>query len=175
MVNQRYKIVRGMKYIDTFPEEWINDEHKDCGPHNCLNCLSFGTYKAVFIGYCVNCADTHDLKRGNGMLEPVVELGGDEDTSMWNTYMQNIDMVELVNMNPSWIEDISREILLRHAGERSLNDMQEDISRYILMHNSADLESRTDFTIEYDDTDDETDDDMPELEYDDPIPLAENI
>ena len=45
----------GIIYIGTFPPEWIKTHANDeTGPKECPNCASYGSYKDVFIGYCLN-------------------------------------------------------------------------------------------------------------------------
>ena len=46
----------GIYYAPTFPEEWALNHLPKTGPHECLDCLYYGTYKGIFIDYCMNCA-----------------------------------------------------------------------------------------------------------------------
>ena len=65
-----YKIRNNIKYIATFPDEWIRDNNTETGPKNCLHCASYGTYKGIFLGYCGNCAkfEYNDYSHGNGFV-----------------------------------------------------------------------------------------------------------
>ena len=45
----------GIYYAPTFPEEWALNHLPKTGPHECLDCLYYGTYKGIFINYCMNC------------------------------------------------------------------------------------------------------------------------
>lgn len=46
----------GIYYASSFPKEWALSHLPETGPHECLNCLYYGTYKGIFIDYCLNCA-----------------------------------------------------------------------------------------------------------------------
>lgn len=75
------------------------------GKHGCNNCKYFGYYNGVFIGYCLNCAEAFEYKRGNGMLEPGLELDETmvafdltnykKENSMWNTYLKDVSLNEI--------------------------------------------------------------------------------
>lgn len=77
------------------------------GPQDCDNCKYFGYYNGVFIGYCLNCADELEYKRGNGMtpIGPGVELDETmvafdltnykKENSMWNTYLKDVNLNEI--------------------------------------------------------------------------------
>lgn len=57
----------GYKYVDTFPRDWLENEHPKCGPVNCSNCRTYGSINGIFVGYCLNCAcSDFKGKRGNG-------------------------------------------------------------------------------------------------------------
>jgi hypothetical protein len=46
----------GIYYASSFPTEWALNHLPKTGPHECLDCLYYGTYKGIFIDYCLNCA-----------------------------------------------------------------------------------------------------------------------
>jgi hypothetical protein len=46
----------GIYYASSFPEEWALNHLPKTGPHECLDCLYYGTYKGIFTEYCVNCS-----------------------------------------------------------------------------------------------------------------------
>jgi len=47
----------GIYYANSFQEEWALNHLPKTGPHECLNCLYYGTYKGIFIEYCLNCSN----------------------------------------------------------------------------------------------------------------------
>jgi hypothetical protein len=46
----------GIYYSDSFKDEWALNHLPKTGPHECLDCLYHGTYKGIFVDYCMNCA-----------------------------------------------------------------------------------------------------------------------
>jgi len=46
----------GIYYASSFQEEWALNHLPKTGPHECLDCLYHGTYKGIFIDYCMNCS-----------------------------------------------------------------------------------------------------------------------
>ena len=46
----------GIYYANSFQDEWALNHLPKTGPHECLDCLYHGTYKGIFIDYCMNCA-----------------------------------------------------------------------------------------------------------------------
>tara|TARA_Y100000389_G_scaffold205036_1_gene262265 strand:+ start:4977 stop:5375 length:399 start_codon:yes stop_codon:yes gene_type:complete len=65
-----------VKYIKTFPENWINEDHiRHTGPCYCNNCRYHGSFKGIFLGYCLNCAEyIYNFSRGPGL--PVKDILG---------------------------------------------------------------------------------------------------
>lgn len=62
----------GIYYANSFPEEWALHHLPKTGPHECLNCLYHGTYKGIFIDYCVSCAnDEYKSERGSGINKDI--------------------------------------------------------------------------------------------------------
>lgn len=59
----------GIYYAPTFPEEWALNHLPKTGPHECLDCLYYGTYKGIFINYCMNC--TKNQYNGSRVSENV--------------------------------------------------------------------------------------------------------
>jgi hypothetical protein len=58
----------GIYYADSFQQEWALHHLPQTGPHECLNCLYYGTYNGIFIGYCLNCANNeYSGTRGNSI------------------------------------------------------------------------------------------------------------
>ena len=97
-----------LNYDCHFPVEWALDNksyvneffESKVGPKYCLNCIEFGYKNGVFIGYCANCAELLDYKRGNGLLPDGNEVCKEtfafdtsdikEENSIWNTYLKNV-------------------------------------------------------------------------------------
>ena len=67
--------IDGIQYDSCFPIEWA-ENHKTfgdeyggvypSGPVYCSNCLFYGSFNGVFVGYCFNCAMAYDYERGKG-------------------------------------------------------------------------------------------------------------
>jgi len=100
-----------VQYDIHFPLHWALDPMQlengmICGPSHCNNCLEYGSYRGVFIGYCLNCATEYGYERGNGFLTYGVECsegyGREPKNSAWNTYLKNVDL-ENVGWD-SWVE-----------------------------------------------------------------------
>ena len=108
-----YYECNGVNYDIHFPVDWackrpepdgfgITEEELDeFGHNNCLNCLDYGYYNGVVIGYCANCASLLNYTRGNGMISVGLEITSEysinnteylDENSMWNGYMQNTDL-----------------------------------------------------------------------------------
>jgi hypothetical protein len=102
-----------LKYDIHFPIEWVEDENEyisldiqsTVGPKYCNNCIEYGFYNGVFIGYCANCALLLEYSRGNGLLPTGEEVSLEtsafdltnisEENSMWNTYLLNCKKEEI--------------------------------------------------------------------------------
>jgi len=96
----QYYIYNNIKYDIHFPLEWaanpkICEDDFISGPSQCKNCFDYGSYNGVFIGYCANCAEEYDYKRGNGFISSGEEIQGDETNSVWNTYLKNVQLDEI--------------------------------------------------------------------------------
>jgi hypothetical protein len=100
-----------VQYDIHFPLHWALDPKQlendyVCGPSHCNNCLEYGSYHGVFIGYCLNCAYEYGYERGNGFLTYGVECsegyGREPKNSAWNTYLKNVDL-ENVGWH-SWVD-----------------------------------------------------------------------
>ena len=88
----QYYTYKGIHYDIAFPLFWVLYEHPDRGPHHCENCKDYGSFRGVFIMYCMNCAseyesDGYDV--GYGAINSGVEDGGnDASKTAWNTYLK---------------------------------------------------------------------------------------
>ena len=91
-------ILDNVAYDIRFPLNWALHPEKThegfiCGPSYCQNCFKYGTYKGVFIGYCLICAAVYNYERGNGFINCGEEIASTEypDTSAWNTYLYDVN------------------------------------------------------------------------------------
>ena len=98
-----FYVLNGIPYDKHFPIEWaMNPRELDndftCDPSVCKNCLNYGSYNGVFIGYCANCAQEYDYQRGNGFIESGEEFkheGFYDENSVWNTYLKYVNLDEI--------------------------------------------------------------------------------
>jgi len=110
----KYYEYNGVNYDIHFPVNWVckkpddfgisEEDLEDFGHDNCLNCLDYGYYNGVVIGYCANCASLLNYTRGNGMISVGLEMTSEysinnteysDENSMWNGYMKNIDLEQI--------------------------------------------------------------------------------
>ena len=125
-------------YAIPFPREWAMNHIPKTGPKECKNCAYYGSWRGVFIGYCMNCAvHQYHFSRGNGFYACGLEIkkrsGGrrknkldgareeeEKDTSAMNTYLKDADfnLIGDIELFPShktnalgkpWISDALRE------------------------------------------------------------------
>lgn len=105
----------GVNYDIHFPVDWASkipdhrfgitkEDLEEFGHDNCLNCLKYGYYNGVVIGYCANCARLLNYTRGNGMISIGLEITSEysinnteysDENSMWNGYMKNVDLDQI--------------------------------------------------------------------------------
>ena len=83
-------------YHASFPVEWALNED-ETGPLECLNCLYYGSYEGVIIGYCVNCAqNSFNGERGQGFIEKGIEYtnesGEVKGCRALDTYLKGVDL-----------------------------------------------------------------------------------
>jgi len=94
----KYYVINGIKYDEHFPQKWAVDHMKgtddfcyEVGPEVCFNCRYYGKIRGVFVGYCINCADEYNFKRGNGF--------GFKQTQeeMWESldYMKDVKLCQI--------------------------------------------------------------------------------
>ena len=121
MQNMQIEIIQGscqkiyqigtVQYDIHFPLHWALEPKQledgfVCGPSHCNNCLEYGSYRGVFIGYCMNCAYEYGYERGNGFLyhgvECLVGNGREAKNSVWNTYLKNVNLEDIGWT--SWVE-----------------------------------------------------------------------
>lgn len=106
-----YYECNGVNYDIHFPLVWVckrpdgfgitEEDLEDFGHDKCMNCLDYGYYNGVVIGYCANCASLLNYTRGNGMISVGLEITSEysinnteysDENSMWNGYMKNTDL-----------------------------------------------------------------------------------
>ena len=110
-----FYVFKGIAYDRHFPIEWaMNPRELDndftCGPTDCLNCLHYGSYNGVFIGYCANCAQVYDYQRGNGFIDSGEEFkheGFYDENSVWNTYLKYVNLDEIGFLSQESLSKVS--------------------------------------------------------------------
>ena len=87
-------------YAPTFPLDWAKNHLPNTGPESCNRCKTFGFWNGVFVGYCVDCAEQYDGKRGNGFIFYGEERKKEETSnSAFSTYLNDVDFSELGDRN----------------------------------------------------------------------------
>ena len=86
--------IQEITYSKYFPPGWSTSHLDGTGPHECDNCLNYGSINEVFLGYCMNCARyDYDCKRGHGFCngcEDIIEE--DFENSATHTYLKYFGM-----------------------------------------------------------------------------------
>jgi hypothetical protein len=91
-----YKTFGDFKYHLNFPDEWILNERPHTG-RQCYNCvgngdnIGYAMWRGIILGYCANCAETYDGKRGKGFLELGVEVSKLKYPSAFKLYLGTVD------------------------------------------------------------------------------------
>lgn len=112
-----YKIYNNVKYLESFPEEWIFSEiHPSL--KNCKTCLFHGKLDDVFIGYCVPCAEKYNGARGRGFYYP-------GELAVVNTFHKT---KKIGKENEKYIEKYSSEII--NARNIEIGDEKEAPSHF---------------------------------------------
>jgi len=102
--HQKIYQIGAVQYDIHFPLLWALEPIKDekgfiYGPSDCSNCLGYGSYRGVFIGYCLNCAKIYGYERGNGFITHGVECSEGDNreakNSVWNTYLKNVKLEDI--------------------------------------------------------------------------------
>ena len=143
MQNMQIEIIQGscqkiyqigtVQYDIHFPLHWALEPKQledgfVCGPSYCNNCLEYGSYRGVFIGYCLNCAYEYGYERGNGFLyhgvECLVGNGREAKNSVWNTYLKNVNL-EDIGWN-SWVEPPFVDDWVSEAEEHEVEENLEE-------------------------------------------------
>jgi hypothetical protein len=80
-----------------FPIHYATNHLSGTGPNNCNSCKKSGTWRGVFIGYCVFCArNDYNFTRGNGFYSNGLEVqeGGN---SAFDTYLKDVSLADIGN------------------------------------------------------------------------------
>jgi hypothetical protein len=89
----RYYKRNGINYINEFPHSWIH--LPTTGPESCSNCRKYGSWSSVvdpisvFVGYCKQCAEVYQFKRGVGFSYFPVEMNNRIGPSVYTMYLKN--------------------------------------------------------------------------------------
>jgi len=91
-------MIDNVAYSEHFPIEWAlrpMETHDEDGAEyiygpgtsrrHCGNCNVYGSWRGVFIGYCINCAGVYELARGNGLEDHGIDI-------TQSAYLQGIDL-----------------------------------------------------------------------------------
>lgn len=124
--NRQYYSYDGELYTKTFPKEWAENHASGTGPNDCMNCLIYGSFNGVFIGYCINCSKVIEYQgtRGRGItygielskeeltehLDSIATIDEDEGMSMtcnnvdnymsaFDSYLKGIDLNDVGDKN----------------------------------------------------------------------------
>jgi len=160
--------VLSQMYFGSFPKEWALSHIDGTGPNKCLNCYSYGMISDCFAFYCVNCAALYErYHRGYGVIDSFLETANISnyliEKSAYNTYLQNINFLNLVT-----IKDIAKyhQSLSSNSGKVNfelsydvLYRMLEDNSYSTAMLDEYELYNINypDMNATYSDADDEDD------------------
>ena len=97
-------------YDVNFPLHYALSHLEGTGPKKCGNCYAYGSWRGVFIGYCVNCASYYyDYTRGNGFLGNGIEKSSPQGVSVFDTYLKGVSLACIGNYveggNPEHVLD----------------------------------------------------------------------
>jgi len=88
-----FKTYRGFKYHSDFPDEWILDQKEGTG-RDCANCVGnpgHAICEGKIIGYCTQCAEEYEFKRGPGFIESGKERIMQDVPSVFDIYLEGLD------------------------------------------------------------------------------------
>lgn len=97
-----WKTYRGFKYHLNFPDDWILNEIEHTG-RACWNCVGtciedpipgYAMWDGIVIGYCANCAEVYEFKRGPGFIECGLENTILDVPSAFDTYLKNVVLLD---------------------------------------------------------------------------------
>jgi hypothetical protein len=131
----------GIYYANSFQDEWALNHLPKTGPHECLDCLYHGTYKGIFIDYCLNCTNNqyngsritecvdknnlslfhvlHILKKDEMIDSEIIDMINDKYDALMNVDEEFNDSdsdsyVEPVELNIEQVEQDDKPIVLNY-------------------------------------------------------------
>jgi|LakMenEpi03Aug12_release.lakeMendotaPanAssembly.Ray.scaffolds.fasta_scaffold247687_1 hypothetical protein len=88
---KNYYLYRDMHYAEQFPRNWAVVQLPKTGPE-CDECMNYGTWCGVMLGYCRKCATLYDGERGPGFVSPGVKHGN----AMNDVVLRKVGKTELL-------------------------------------------------------------------------------
>lgn len=134
-----YYFYDGDLYTETFPQDWLKSHDEDkTGPKFCVSCRINGTWNGVFIGYCPECAEKYNGKRGSGFIYGR-ECGShyDPNCNAFNTYLLGIT---LDNIGDTDFLDSKNLFSLSDDDSNSSDICELDIDKSYCIEYNDDLE-----------------------------------
>jgi len=134
---QGYKTYRGYKYHLNFPDEWILDELPETG-RECWNCVGrpgcsqqgYGMWRGLILGYCMNCVQDYEGKRGCGFLGFGVERGHCHvsyiGTAAYDTYLKGEYLDEMGDVSAYPEDTLENHFQLIQEEQQNLPDEVEE-------------------------------------------------
>jgi hypothetical protein len=132
-------------YCGTFPEEWAQNHLPTTGPKECGNCVYYGSWNGVFLGYCANCANyVYNGERGYGFIDIGRECDYNRDVdgfSIFDTYLKDVfpddigdkdfmDSFKAINNSHGFsTEDLSFEERYPDIDINEVNDYYDELFR----------------------------------------------
>jgi hypothetical protein len=116
-----------------FPREWAMFHTPGTGPKECRNCAKYGSWRGVFIGYCLNCSNyVYHLERGAGFYNCGLEASiGDPDYYAMNTYLKDVDFnyVGDIEMYPAHRADASGKPIISEEMKEIIKHVNEEMEK----------------------------------------------
>jgi hypothetical protein len=120
-------------YDKNFPREWAMFHHPGTGPKECGNCGKYGSWRGVFIGYCLNCANyVYHLERGSGFYHCGLEASiGDPDYYAMNTYLKDADFnfIGDIEMHPAHRADNNGKPIVTEEMKETMKRVNEEMDK----------------------------------------------
>ena len=142
----------GIYYADSFQDEWAVNHLPKTGPHECLDCLYYGTYKGIFIEYCMNCSKNeykctrvpesldknnlslfhvlHILKKDEMIDSEIIDMINDRYDALMNLEEEFNDSDTDSNVEPNELEMESTELIEQHENDPIILNYDE-INQYV--------------------------------------------
>ena len=94
-VNNNSYMLDECHYDVNFPLQYALSHIEGTGPMECGNCYDYGSWRGVFIGYCVNCAYHYNYTRGRGFIYYGIENFISEGISVFDTYLKGVSLANI--------------------------------------------------------------------------------